>query len=84
MSKHPDDEIVIEHREFMNNLAYGLDKHLNGDKRPKKYGFMLAVFDFGDRGRFNYIGNSNREELVTLMKEMIARFEGQPEVSGRA
>jgi hypothetical protein len=25
-----------------------------------------------------------REDIVTLMKEMIARFEGQPEMEGRA
>jgi hypothetical protein len=27
---------------------------------------------------------ADRQDVVTLMKEMIARFEGQPEVTGRA
>jgi hypothetical protein len=27
---------------------------------------------------------ADRRDVVTLMKEMIARFEGQPEVSGKA
>jgi hypothetical protein len=27
---------------------------------------------------------ADRKDVVTLMKEMIARFEGQPEVAGKA
>jgi hypothetical protein len=44
------------------------------------------VFPFGDRtGRCNYISNgADRRDIVTLMKEMIGRFEGQPEMKGRA
>lgn len=36
-------------------------------------------------GRCNYISNgADRNDVVVLMKEMIARFEGQPKMSGRA
>jgi hypothetical protein len=43
------------------------------------------VFPFGDHGRCNYISNGpDRRDVVTLMKEMIQRFEGQPEMEGRA
>ena len=41
-------------------------------------------FPFGDHsGRCNYISNgADRKDVVTLMKKMIARFEGQPEIEG--
>ena len=44
------------------------------------------MFPYGDTtGRCNYMSNgADRRDVVTLMKEMIARFEGQPEVSGKA
>jgi hypothetical protein len=44
------------------------------------------VFPYGDHsGRCNYISNgADRKDVVTLMKEMIARFEGQPEMKGHA
>jgi hypothetical protein len=43
------------------------------------------VFNFGDGpGRANYISNANRDDVVTLLKEQIKRFEGQPEMKGRA
>lgn len=36
-------------------------------------------------GRCNYISNGvDRKDVVTLMKEQIKRFEGQPDVTGRA
>jgi hypothetical protein len=75
----------------MNALAGALDKMFNGDDKPRKTGFVLMVFPFtqadgtGTDGRCNYISNgANRADVVTLMKEMIARFEGQPEMKGKA
>jgi hypothetical protein len=60
----------------------------NGQAKGKdrKTGFVLMVFPFADfDGRCNYISNgADRNDIVTLMKEMIARFEVQPEVKGRA
>ena len=78
--------IQDEYLELMNDLAKMLDKAFNGDAKgeDRKVGFMLSVFPFGDEGRFNYIANSDRVDIVCLMKEMIARFEGQPEISGNA
>jgi hypothetical protein len=77
---------------IMNALAGGLDQILNGKAKgtDRKIGFVLMVFPFnelapGGKGRCNYISNgANRKDIVVLMKEMIARFEGQPEVTGRA
>lgn len=90
MSDHPlgDAPIESEYHAMMNAIAETLDEMFNqgktGDARPT--GFVLMVFPFGERtGRCNYISNgADRKDVVALMKEMIARFEGQPELSGHA
>ena len=81
-----DGPIEERYRRRMNDLAEGLDRFLNGDMRGanRKTGFVLLVFPFGDEsGRCNYISNgAARADIVTMMKEQIARFEGQAEASG--
>jgi hypothetical protein len=44
------------------------------------------MFPFGATdGRCNFISNgADRAEIVSLFKEMISRFEGQPATKGRA
>lgn len=84
-----DGPIQDEYRTKMNVIAKGLDEMFNGDlkKNDRHTGFVLLVFPFGetDTGRCNFISNgADRKDVVCLMKEMIARFEGQPEVSGTA
>ena len=84
-----DGPIQQQYREQMTAVARGLDKVFNGEvKGPaRKTGFVLLVFPFGNAEgeRCNFISNgADRRDIVALMKEMIARFEGQPEVSGRA
>ena len=82
MSKHPDDQITPELVERMNDLAAMLDEYFNGQAMMKnpKYCFVLGVFKFGDDpDRFNYISNGRRKDIVTLLKEIVARFEGQSE-----
>ena len=84
-----DAPVQAEYRDAMNAIARGLDATFNGDATgpDRKTGFVLLVFPFGGAGagRCNFISNgADRRDVVTLMKEMIARFEGQPEVSGRA
>ena len=70
----------------MNQIAKFLDASLNGDGSDREVGFILMVFPYNDTsGRCNYISNgADRRDVVVLMKEMIARFEGQPEMEGRA
>ena len=70
----------------MTFLARQIDHLFNGDLRgeDRKTGFVLMVFPFGDGGRANYMSNANREDVVVTMKEQIARFEGQPEQTGKA
>jgi hypothetical protein len=76
-------------RDLMNNLAHNLDRVLNGDARgnDRKNGFVLMVFPFDEvkeGGRCNYISNAARADIVTMMKEQIKRFEGQPDMTGHA
>jgi len=80
-----DAPIEDKQRDVMNAVAEGLDKVFNGDGK-KETGFVLLVFPYdGHEGRANYISNgADRADVVTLMKEQIARFEGQPELSGSA
>jgi hypothetical protein len=83
-----DAPIEESYREKMNAIARTLDEFFNGEAKGKdrKTGFVLLVFPFGAQdGRCNYISNgADRRDIVTMMKEQIARFEGQPEMKGRA
>ena len=84
-----DAPIQPEYYVQMNAIAQGLDDVFNGDAKgdARQVGFVLLVFPFGDAEgqRCNFISNgANRRDLVALFKEMIARFEGQPEMKGTA
>jgi hypothetical protein len=83
-----DAPIQPEYVQMMTAMATALNEMFNGKAKGKerKTGFVLMVFPFeGFDGRCNYISNgADRRDVVTLMKEMIARFEGQPETEGRA
>jgi hypothetical protein len=85
MSRLGDAPIEPHLHDMMNALGRGVDDVLNGDERPKKNGFILLVFPFeNNEGRCNYISNAERKDVVVLLKEQLARFEGQPEMVGRA
>jgi hypothetical protein len=81
-----DTEIDEVYRQLMQRLAVFLDGMFNGEAKgdDRETGFILLVYPFGKAsGRVNYISNgANRRDVVVLFKEMIARFEGQPEVTG--
>lgn len=83
-----DNEIEAKYEETMNQLARAIDVMFNGGAKgdERQTGFVLLTFPFGSNdGRCNYISNgAAREDIVVLFKEMIARFEGQPEMSGAA
>jgi hypothetical protein len=82
-----DAPVEAEYHAQMTAVVQVLDELFNGDaKGPDRgVGFLLMVFPFGEGGRTNFMSNGvDRKDVVTLMKEMIARFEGQPEVEGRA
>src|SRR3954469_6706776 len=83
-----DAPIEDDYHDKMTATAAALDEMFNGQVggEGRKTGFVLMVFPFGDTsGRCNYISNgADRRDIVVLMKEMIARFEGAPEQSGTA
>jgi hypothetical protein len=81
-----DQPIEEQYRRQMGAVAQTLDEFFNGKAGgpDRKTGFVLLVFPFGDHeGRCNFISNgADRRDVVVLMREMIARFEGQPEMKG--
>ena len=80
--------IEDNYRALMNRLAGLIDKAFNGEANGKdrETGFILLVFPFGEKeGRCNYISNgADRRDVVVMFKEQIARFERQPEITGKA
>jgi len=82
-----DAPIQADYHESMVVVMRAIDEVFNGDlKAPHKTtGIVMLVFPFGEGGRCNFMSNGvSREDIVTLMKEMIARFEGQAEMKGKA
>jgi hypothetical protein len=83
-----DQPIEEQYRQQMQAVAQTLDEFFNGKAGgpDRKTGFVLLVFPFEDHeGRCNFISNgADRRDVVVLMREMIARFEGQPEMKGTA
>lgn len=83
-----DAPIEPKYIEQMNSLARALDEMFNGEVKgnAREVGFVLLVFEYGEKeGRCNFISNgADRKDIVTLFREMIARFEGQPELKGHA
>lgn len=91
MSEHTlgDGPIQSEYVEQMKAVARALDEMFNGKLKGSRRGtgFVLLVFPFGEdpKGRCNFISNgAARKDILVLFKEMIARFEGQPEMKGTA
>ena len=100
VEKHTLGDAPIEgrYRAKMQAIAVTLDEFFNGERpdgearlrawmKDRPVGFVLLVFPFGegDATRCNFISNGvGRNDIVVLMKEMVARFEGQPDVKGRA
>ena len=82
-----DAPIEDQYRQKMKFLAEQLDEFFNAGTKGKarKTGFCLMVFDFGEgAGRANYISNADRTDVVTLFREQLKRFEGTPDVEGKA
>lgn len=83
-----DAPVQAAYHDKMTAVVKSLDVIFNGDAKGKerRTGFILMVFPFNEHGgRCNYMSNgADRRDVVTMMKEMIARFEGQPEITGSA
>lgn len=72
--------------DIMKAIATAIDDGLNGTMRPKPNGFVVLVFptDGPEGARTNYISNCERQDVIVALKEVLARFEGQPYQTGRA
>ena len=88
-----DAPIELQYRQRMKELGHLIDSYFNGMKAPglppgkKKTGFILMVFPFDEvqgEGRCNYLSNARRQDVVIMLKEQLARFQGQPKMSGKA
>lgn len=85
-----DGPIDTQYREMMNQLAGLIDRAFNGEAKgpDRKNGFILILFPFdettNDEPRMNYISNASRDDVVVMLKEQIARFEGQSMEPGNA
>lgn len=74
--------IQEQYRKQMNRLAKMIDEFFNGRSKPNRkptVGFILLTAEFGkiDGGRVNYISNGNREDMIAMMREYLARVEGR-------
>jgi hypothetical protein len=82
------DPIAEDQRQKMNDLAKALDQIFNGSTKPKKIGFALLTYNFGEdlqgTGRVNYIGNGERGDVLVALKELVARWEGRYGEGGTA
>lgn len=83
-----DAPVQDEYHAQMTAVVTVLDEVFNQGARgnARKTGFVLLVFPYGNvEGRCNYMSNgADRRDVLTLMREMVARFEGQPEMKGTA
>lgn len=72
--------IQPELRAIMNDIGRVIAQAMKETAGPG-YGFALLMFGLeGDeKGRMNYLSNCNREDMLTAMKEFIARAEGRYE-----
>lgn len=79
------------YREQMNAIADVLHEAFNGPDVPiskAKVAFVLMVFPTGQpdgKHRCNYIATADRQDVICLLREQLAYFEGMPPSgSGRA
>lgn len=74
--------IQKQYRQAMNRIARAIDEAFNGKRKPGRkptVGFILLTAEFGkiDGGRVNYISNGEREDMIAMMREYLARVEGR-------
>jgi hypothetical protein len=72
--------------EQMNGLARVLDEAFNGPGYAvhRKVGFFLTCFPFEAPGRFNYISNADKLDVLAMLKDVTARIEARSMPAGRA
>lgn len=43
---------------------------------PKGWGFTLFIFSYGEKGSLFYISSAQREDMISTVKEWLAKQEG--------
>lgn len=76
------DPIQGKYHKAMNRIAKAIDEAFNGKRKPNRkptVGFILLTAEFGkiDGGQVNYISNGEREDMIAMMREYLARVEGR-------
>jgi len=82
-----DGPVEDRYRAQMHAIMDAINEFVNPEERKTAIVIMMFPFVEFEKGdsRCNFMSNGvNREDLTVLMKEMIARFEGQAEAKGRA
>lgn len=68
-------------RELMRDIGRVIGGAINQHTAStgEQYGFALLMFGLAgdEKSRMNYISNARREDLLTALKEFIARAEGR-------
>jgi len=84
-----DAPVEAQYHEKLIAIMGALDEFLNDGAKggARKTGLVVLMFPYGSAtsGRVNFMSNgADRKDVVILMKEMIQRFSGQPEMTGKA
>lgn len=70
-------ETESELRPLMNHLAKALDRYFNEERtgKDRKWGFAVLIYPFDDKAdrRADYISNTQREDVIASMRELVAR-----------
>lgn len=85
MTDDPDHQpIQSQYREMLNELARELDARFNptlpglgGARGPRKIGFFLTLFEFGDQRRMNYISNAEKVDVKVMLRDIADRIEAR-------
>lgn len=80
-----DGPVELRHAEHMRELARALDIYLNPQRidnavAERTTGFVLIVTSFDEGARCNYMSNVQREDVIAMLTEQLARFRGMPSI----
>jgi hypothetical protein len=48
------------------------------EQMPPGYGFMLMIFEYGEKGAMFYLSSAVRADMIETLKEFIKKLEGGP------
>ena len=81
-SRHQLGDAPVDPRseDLLRALGRGLDEMLNPNPDEKEWAFVVILTRFDEtEGRANYLSNASRDDVVVMLREQLARFEGQAE-----